>query len=51
LVISNCVLTFVPDKASAFKEIKASDETHPINQEMMTKGQVRSVAWTAQKLN
>jgi ubiquinone/menaquinone biosynthesis C-methylase UbiE len=107
LVISNCVLNLVPDKASAFREIyrvlkpggrisisdmvatqesrgiadpdewaaciagavtfeeyknilestgfkniKASDETHPINEEMMAKGlEVKSVAWTAQKLN
>ena len=106
LVISNCVLNLVPDKASAFKEIyrvlkpggrisvsdmvaahrnegvvnadewaeciagavtleeyrklledagfkdiKASDETHPINQEMITKGlQVKSVSWTARKI-
>jgi len=105
LVISNCVLNLVPDKASAFREIyrvlkpggrisisdmiatqsakkvidsdewagcitgavtfeeykalleksgfldiKASDETHPINEEMTSKGlQVKSISWTAQK--
>jgi len=35
---------------TGFGDIKALDETHPINEEMMSKGlQVKSVAWTAQK--
>ena len=35
---------------TGFKEIKASDEEHEINEEMTSKGlQVKSVSWTAQK--
>jgi SAM-dependent methyltransferase len=35
---------------TGFKEIKALDEAHPINEEMMSKGlQVKSIAWMAQK--
>ena len=35
---------------TGFREIKALDETHPINEEMMSKGlQVKSIAWMAQK--
>ena len=37
-------------QASGFRDIKALDETHPINEEMMSKGlQVKSIAWMAQK--
>jgi SAM-dependent methyltransferase len=35
---------------TGFKDIKALDETHPINEEMISKGlQVKSIAWMAQK--
>ena len=35
---------------TGFKDIKALDETHPINEEMILKGlQVKSIAWMAQK--
>jgi len=35
---------------TGFKEIQALDETHPINEEMISKGlQVKSIAWMAQK--
>ena len=35
---------------TGFKDIKASDEKHAINEEMMSKGlQVKSVIWMAQK--
>ena len=35
---------------TGFKDIQALDETHPINEEMISKGlQVKSVAWIAQK--
>ena len=35
---------------TGFKDIRALDETHPINEEMISKGlQVKSVAWMAQK--
>ncbi len=35
---------------TGFRDIKALDETHPINEEMMSKGlQVKSIAWMAQK--
>jgi ubiquinone/menaquinone biosynthesis C-methylase UbiE len=35
---------------TGFKDIKALDETHPINEEMVSKGlQVRSIAWIAEK--
>jgi SAM-dependent methyltransferase len=35
---------------TGFKDIKALDETHPINEEMVSKGlQVKSIAWMAQK--
>jgi ubiquinone/menaquinone biosynthesis C-methylase UbiE len=35
---------------TGFREIKALDETHPINEEMVSKGlQVKSIAWIAQK--
>jgi ubiquinone/menaquinone biosynthesis C-methylase UbiE len=35
---------------AGFKDIKTLDETHPINQEMASKGlHVKSVAWTARK--
>ena len=37
-------------QATGFKDIQALDETHPINEEMISKGlQVKSVAWIAQK--
>jgi ubiquinone/menaquinone biosynthesis C-methylase UbiE len=37
---------------TGFSDIKALDETHPINEEMMSKGlQVKSIAWMAQKPN
>lgn len=35
---------------SGFRDIKALDETHPINEEAVSKGlQIRSISWTAQK--
>jgi SAM-dependent methyltransferase len=35
---------------AGFKQIKALDETHAINEEMISKGlQVKSIAWTAEK--
>jgi SAM-dependent methyltransferase len=35
---------------TGFRNIQALDETHPINEEMVSKGlQVRSIAWTARK--
>jgi len=35
---------------AGFRNIEASDETHPINEEMISKGlQVKSIAWMAQK--
>jgi ubiquinone/menaquinone biosynthesis C-methylase UbiE len=35
---------------TGFRDIKALDESHPINEEMISKGlQVKSIAWTAQK--
>ena len=35
---------------TGFRDIKALDETHPINEEMMSKGlQVKSITWMAQK--
>jgi len=35
---------------TGFKDIKALDETHPINEEMISKGlQVKSIAWMAEK--
>jgi ubiquinone/menaquinone biosynthesis C-methylase UbiE len=35
---------------TGFRDIKALDESHPINEEMMSKGlQVKSIAWIAQK--
>jgi ubiquinone/menaquinone biosynthesis C-methylase UbiE len=37
-------------RESGFLDINAHDESHPINQEMMSKGlQVKSVAWMARK--
>ena len=35
---------------AGFKDIKALDETHPINEEMISKGhQVKSISWVAEK--
>ena len=37
---------------AGFKDIQALDESHPINEEMVSKGlQVKSIAWMAQKPN
>lgn len=37
-------------KETGFRDIKALDETHPINEDVMSKGlQIKSIAWTAQK--